>query len=101
MIARLLSFFILLYALGFILFGVTLGRPAGADAGTDAAVVLTGGTGRIDHAMKVLENGKAKRLLIAGADPLVRKRDLVDRFAGHARSVCRRSGSRSRNAPYA
>lgn len=80
MIARFFSLFILLYALGFILFGVTLGRPAKPEAQTDAAVVITGGTGRIEYAMDVLEQGKAKRLLIAGADPLVRKRDLVDRF---------------------
>lgn len=80
MIARFFSLLVLLYALGFILFGVTLGQPAEAEEKTDAAIVITGGTGRIEYAMKVLEQGKAKRLLIAGADPLVRKRDLVDRF---------------------
>ena len=87
MIARFLSLLILLYALGFILFSVTLGRPAKADVDTDATVVLTGGTGRIEHAMRVLEQGKAERLLIAGADPLVRKRDLVDRFGAKNRLV--------------
>ena len=87
MIARFFSFLILLYALGFILFGVTLGRPAKADVKTDAAVVITGGSGRIEHAMKVLEDGKARRVLIAGADPLVTKRDLVDRFDASARLV--------------
>lgn len=87
MIARFVSFLILLYALGFILFGVTLGRPAEAGARTDAAVVITGGTGRIEHAMKVLERGKAKRVLIAGADPLVTKKDLVDRFGAKGRLV--------------
>jgi len=87
MIARFFSLLVLLYALGFILFGVTLGRPAKAGAKTDAAVVITGGTGRIEHALKVLENRQAKRVLIAGADPLVRKRDLVDRFGADARLV--------------
>ncbi len=87
MIARFVSLLVLIYALGFILFGVTLGRPAGPEVRTDAAVVITGGTGRIEHAMKVLERGKAKRLLIAGADPLVRKRDLVDRFGAKNRLV--------------
>ena len=87
MIARFLSFLILLYALGFILFGVTLGRPAEAEARTDAAVVITGGSGRIEHAMKVLERGRAKRVLIAGADPLVTKKDLVDRFGAEGRLV--------------
>jgi len=87
MIARFFSLLILLYALGFILFGVTLGQPARAEAKTDAAVVITGGTGRIEHAMKVLEARKAKRVLIAGADPLVTKKDLVDRFDADARLV--------------
>lgn len=87
MIARFFSLLILLYALGFILFGVTLGRPADAATSTDAIVVITGGSGRIEHAMKVLERGKAKRVLIAGADPLVRKRDLVSRFGANGRLV--------------
>lgn len=87
MIARFFSLLILLYALGFILFGVTLGRPAAAETKTDAAVVVTGGTGRIEHAMNVLESGQTKRVLIAGADPLVTKRDLVDRFDADARLV--------------
>ena len=87
MIARFLSFLILLYALGFILFAVTLGRPADAVAKTDASVVITGGKGRIDHAMKVLEQGKTKRVLIAGADPLVTKKDLIDRFGADGRMV--------------
>ncbi len=44
MIARALAFLLLLYAIGFVLFAVTLGKPAPADAApTDAAVVLTGG----------------------------------------------------------
>jgi len=80
MIARFVSLLILLYALGFIFFGVTLGRPADASVRTDAVVVITGGKGRIEHAMKVLEKGKAKRVLIAGADPLVTKKDLIARF---------------------
>ena len=49
--------------------------------------MITGGSGRIDHAMKVLEEGKTKRLLVAGADPLVTKRDLVDRFGAKSRLV--------------
>ena len=78
MIARLFAMVLLGYAVGFILFAVTLGKPAHADAGkTDAAIVLTGGTGRIDYAVGVLQAGKAKRLLVAGADPSVTKQDLA------------------------
>ena len=83
MISRVVSLLLLLYALGFVLFAFPLGRPAPADArATDAAVVLTGGSGRIEHGIDVLRAGKAKRLLIAGADPSVTKRDLASRIPG-------------------
>lgn len=83
MIGRALSLLLLLYALGFVLFAFTLGKAAPANAqATDAAVVLTGASGRIEHGMEVLRQGKAKRLLIAGADPSVTKRDLARRIEG-------------------
>ena len=86
MIARLLAFIAVLYALGFALFAVTLGTPASADAPkVDAIVVITGGKGRIEHAAGLLAAGKGKRLLIAGADPSVRKVDLVHRLGGKER----------------
>jgi len=78
MIARFLAFVAVLYGLGFALFAVTLGAPA--DAGTekvDAIVAITGGKGRIEQGVALLAAGRAKRLLIAGADPSVRKTDLV------------------------
>jgi uncharacterized SAM-binding protein YcdF (DUF218 family) len=85
MISRIASLLVLLYALGFVLFAFTLGKPAPATAApTDAAVVLTGGSGRIEHAIDVLRQGKAKRLLVAGADPSVTKRDLAVRIPGSA-----------------
>ena len=83
MISRIASLLLLLYALGFMLFAFTLGKPASADAKvTDAAVVLTGGSGRIEHAIDVLRRGKARRLLVAGADPSVTKGDLARRIPG-------------------
>ncbi len=83
MIARLLAFLVILYALGFALFAVTLGTPAPKDTPkVDAIVVITGGKGRIEHGASLLADGKAKRLLIAGADPSVRKVDLVNRLGG-------------------
>ena len=88
MILRLASLVALIYALGFILFTVTLGQPAGVDAPrTDAAVVITGGRGRIEHGVEVLKAGRAKRLLVAGADPAVTKKDLIARLGGNARLV--------------
>lgn len=81
MIARLLSFLAILYGLGFAVFAVTLGGPAPDDAPkTDAIVAITGGMGRIEHAASLLRQGKGQRLLIAGADPSVRKVDLMRRM---------------------
>ena len=83
MISRLGSLLLLFYALGFVLFAFTLGKPAPATAkATDAAVVLTGGPGRIDHAIDVLKARQAQRLLVAGVDPAVTKPDLARRIPG-------------------
>ena len=88
MIARFASLLLLAYAIGFVLFAFTLGHPASAAAQpTDAAVVLTGAKGRIEHAIDVLEEGKAGRLLIAGADPSVTKADLTRRIPAGARLI--------------
>ena len=81
MIARFLALLAVLYGLGFALFAITLGTPADAETPkVDAIVVITGGKGRIEHAATLLAEGKGGRLLIAGADPSVRKVDLVRRL---------------------
>jgi uncharacterized SAM-binding protein YcdF (DUF218 family) len=81
MIYRLGSLLLLIYALAFVLFAFTLGKPAPANVETtDAAVVLTGGPGRIEHGIAVLRDHKARRLLVAGVDPSVTKPDLVRRI---------------------
>jgi uncharacterized SAM-binding protein YcdF (DUF218 family) len=83
MIARIAAFLLLLYALCFVIFAFTLGKPAPATARpTDAAVVLTGGSGRLEHAVDVLRQHKAGRLLVSGADPSVTKADLARRIPG-------------------
>lgn len=83
MILRAGLFAVILYVLGFFLFGVSLADPAPADTpATDAIVVITGGTGRIERAMAMLGERKGKRLLIAGVDPLVTKADLAKRLGG-------------------
>jgi len=81
MILRFFSIVFLLYLLGFILFAVTLGSAAGGQR-TDAVVVVTGGSGRIERGIEVLSDGYAKRMLIAGTDPSVTKPDLVRRLKG-------------------
>jgi len=86
MIARFTALILLLYAIGFIVYAVTLGSPAPDDEPkSDAAVVLTGGSGRIEYALDVLRAGKAGRLFISGTDPLVTKADLVRRNPGRTR----------------
>ena len=83
MITRLGSLLLLIYTLGFVLFTFTLGKPAPPDApASDAAVVLTGGPGRIEHAIDVLREHKAQRLLVAGTDPSVTISDLARRIPG-------------------
>ena len=88
MIWRLGSTLLLLYALGFVLFAVSLGDPADTAAQkTDAGIVLTGGDGRIERGVEVLKAGKVKRLLVAGADPSVAKKDIARRVPGSVRWV--------------
>jgi len=97
MILRLTAFLVLLYALGFALFGVTLGSPV-EDGSTDAVIVLTGGPGRIERGVEVMAAGQAKRMLIAGADPSVTRGDLVRRLGPKAArpfSCCVDLGSES------
>lgn len=82
MIARFTAFLLLIYALGFALFAVTLGRPAEPGVKADAIVVLTGGGRRIEQAVDHLADKQARRLLISGADPSVTKADLAERLGG-------------------
>lgn len=86
MTLRLAAFLLLAYALGFVLFAVTLASPA-PSARTQAVVVLTGGKGRIERGMALLKDRQASRMLIAGADPSVTRADLARRLGRGARPV--------------
>ena len=86
MILRLTALLVMLYALGFVLFAVTLGDPA-APGKSDAVIVLTGGAGRIERGIAVMKRGDAKRMLVAGTDPSVTRTDLIRRLKGEARLV--------------
>ncbi len=58
-----------LFAIGFFVFvGVIERDETDANVRADGIAVLTGGTARIDEAMKLLQDGKAKRLLITGVN---------------------------------
>ena len=76
MIARILAFLALLWALGFAAFMLALPRPL-PDQVTDAIVVPTGAAGRIDRGLDLLQKHEAKRLLITGVAPSVRPIDLA------------------------
>ena len=75
---RLLGFLVLLWALGFALFALTLPRPAD-DRTTDSIVVLTGGPGRLDRGLDLLSRHRAQRLFLSGTDRSVRKSELAAR----------------------
>lgn len=77
MISRLVGLVALAWALGFAVFMLALARPAPAGLRTDAVVVPTGGAGRIPRGLAVLEAGQARRMLVSGVAPGLRKRDLI------------------------
>lgn len=79
MIARILSGFFLLWLIGFLWFAVALPRPAD-DRVTDAIVVVTGGPGRVDRGLALLERKRAKRMLVSGADRRVKPIELADAY---------------------
>jgi uncharacterized SAM-binding protein YcdF (DUF218 family) len=78
MITRALSFLLLLYVLGYAAFSVLL-PEAGDGRVTDGIVVLTGGAGRLERGLDLLEQGKAKRMLISGVERTVRPIELATR----------------------
>lgn len=76
MIRRIISLVLLAWMLGFGLFTVSLPGAAAAEM-TDAVVVLTGGKGRIERGLDVLEQRQAQRMLVSGVDPSVREGELA------------------------
>jgi uncharacterized SAM-binding protein YcdF (DUF218 family) len=73
---RLIVLLLLAYAIGYGVFALTLPKPAG-DERTDAIIVLTGGTGRLDRGFALLGRGLARRMLISGVARTVRPQELV------------------------
>lgn len=79
MIVRAAALAALGWMLGFIWFAVFLPQPLDGRR-TDAIVVLTGGAGRIDRGIALLESGAAKRMLISGVDRSVRPNELAAEY---------------------
>ena len=77
MIWRIPLLLILAWAIGCGRFMLSLGKPLDSGAKTDAIVVPTGGPGRIDRGIELLQAKSAKRMLITGTDPTVRPIELA------------------------
>ena len=77
MIRRILAFLLLVWALGFAVFAITLPGPAGPGA-TEGIIVLTGGEGRIERGLMLLENDRAERMLVSGVNRTVRPAELAE-----------------------
>jgi uncharacterized SAM-binding protein YcdF (DUF218 family) len=86
-IRRLVGLALIVWALGFALFAVTLPQPA-SGVRTDAIVVPTGAAGRIDRGLSLLEAGRARRMLVTGTAPGVRQQDLVRTYGYAATFAC-------------
>ncbi len=76
MFKRTVSLLLLAWLLGFALFAMALPQPR-AGGKTDAAIVLTGGEGRVARGLEVLRKGWARRLLVSGVDREVKPREFV------------------------
>lgn len=73
---RLGALFLLVYVLGYAFFVVSLPQPK-SDQRTDAVVVLTGGAGRIERGLELLQRRQAGRMLISGVQRTVRPQELA------------------------
>jgi uncharacterized SAM-binding protein YcdF (DUF218 family) len=87
-IGRIVLVTILAYCVGFLVFAMTLPRRAVSVGKADAIVTLTGGDSRLDTAVRLLEQGKAKRLLITGVHPSITKPEIKQVAHGGQRFDC-------------
>ena len=78
MIRRLIALGFLLWFLGLIWFAIFLPQPADDSIKTDAVVVLTGGPGRVQRGIDILSANGAKRMMVSGVDPSVRRAELEE-----------------------
>jgi len=86
---RLVAIPLLVWALGFGIFMLSLGKPLERRT-TDAIVVLTGAQGRIDHGVALMRQQAAKRMLVSGVGADVRPSELAARYpgSGHLFKCC-------------
>lgn len=77
--ARVLAALILFYTLGFLWFAAVLPQPLDA-VRTDAVIVPTGGAGRIERGLDVLQAGDAREVFISGVARQVRPAEFAAEF---------------------
>ena len=79
MIRRVSASIFVLWTLGFFWFAIFLPGPANGQK-TDAIVVLTGGKGRIDRGIEMLQQGRARIMLVSGVDRDVRPQEFAAEY---------------------
>lgn len=79
MFRRLVSLVLLAWLIGFLWFAMLLPGPRGK-ATTDAAVVLTGGEGRIARGLEAVRQGWTRELLVAGVDREVKAAEFAAEY---------------------
>ena len=84
MITRFVALLLMAWILGFAWFGLWLPRAALATTRTDGVVVLTGGEGRIEQGLGVLQRQNAARMLISGVDRDVKRGELEALYPAHS-----------------
>ena len=87
MIVRILAASLLLWIAGFMTFALFLPQPAPDGIATDGIVVMTGGRGRVERGLDLLEQKRAQRLLISGVDRRVKPHELAVQFKAPARLI--------------
>jgi uncharacterized SAM-binding protein YcdF (DUF218 family) len=70
---------LIVYGVGYAVFAMTLPGAAG-DERTDAIVVLTGGSGRLERGFDLVERGVSRRMLISGVARTVRPNELAEAY---------------------
>lgn len=73
---RVIALGLLAYLIGYALFAVLLPRPGG-DERTEAIIVLTGGSGRLDRGFELMQRGLSRQMLISGVARTVRAEELI------------------------
>ena len=79
MIRRIIAIPLIVWALGFVLFAITLPQPLDLTR-TDAIVVPTGSGGRIQRGLEMLQRGAAEQMLVTGVDVSVQPEEFQAEF---------------------